>query len=210
MFWNILAATFCLLAPLLHAAEPLALFNGKNLDGWTFDVIDPDVEPTAIWSVADGLLICKGRPPGVIRTGKDFENYELTIEWRWAPDKKPGNSGLLVHASTPRTIFVWPKSLEVQLGNGDAGDFWMLGETVTVPDSTAQGRRWLKRQDSVEKPPGEWNTMRVRCKGNTITVWVNEVLMNEGTNLSASKGAICLQSEGGEIHFRKIELTPVE
>ena len=43
-----------------------------------------------------------------------------------------------------------------------------------------------------------------------ITVWVNGVLMNEGTDLSATKGAICLQSEGGEIHFRKVELTPIK
>jgi hypothetical protein len=34
--------------------------------------------------------------------------------------------------------------------------------------------------------------------------------MNEGTGLSATRGAICLQCEGGEIHFRKIELTPIE
>jgi hypothetical protein len=52
--------------------------------------------------------------------------------------------------------------------------------------------------------------MKVRCKGDTITVWVNGVLMNEGTGLSASKGAICLQSEGAEIHFRKVELVSLE
>jgi hypothetical protein len=210
MIREILAATLILLAPFVSAAESVALFNGKNLDGWTFDIIDPEVKPEAVWSVADGILICKGRPPGVIRTAKDYENYDLAIEWRWAPDKKPGNSGLLVHASTPRDRFVWPKSLEVQLGTGDAGDFWMIGETVTVPNASAQGRRWMKRQDSVEKPPGEWNTMRVRCKGDTISVWVNDVLMNEGAGLSTSKGAICLQSEGAEIHFRKVELKPLD
>ncbi len=199
-----------MLPAILLAAEPQALFNGKNLNGWTFDVMDPEVKPDAVWSVADGLLVCRGRPPGVIRTEKDYSSYELTIEWRWAPGQKPGNSGLLVHASTPRQMFVWPKSLEVQLGTGNAGDFWMIGETVTVANATAQGRRWLKRQESTEKPPGEWNTMKVRCKDDTITVWVNGVLMNEGSGLSATKGAICLQSEGGEIHFRKVGLTPIE
>jgi len=192
------------------AAEPQPLFNGKNLEGWIFDVIDPHVKPEAVWSVADGLLVCKGRPPGVIRSTKEYSNYDLTVEWRWAPGGKPGNSGLLVHASTPRERFVWPKSLEVQLGSGDAGDFWMIGETVTVANATPQGRRWIKRQESVEKPPGEWNTMKVRCKGDIITVWVNGVLMNEGSGVSANKGAICLQSEGVEIHFRKVEVTPLE
>ncbi len=199
-----------LLPSIVLAAEPQALFNGKNLDGWTFDVIDPEVKPDAIWSVADGVLICKGRPPGVIRSEKEFSNYELAVEWRWAPGGKPGNCGVLVHASKPRERFVWPKSLEVQLASGDAGDFWMIGETVTVANATPQDRRWMKRQESTEKPPGEWNTMKVICKNDTITVWVNGVLMNEGTGLSATKGAICLQSEGGEIHFRKVELTPLE
>ena len=193
----------------LTAAEPQKLFNGKDLEGWTFDGIDPKVKPTEVWSVADGNLVCKGKPPGVIRTRADYQNYELTVEWRWAPGGKPGNSGLLVHASKPREMFVWPKSLEVQLGTGNAGDFWMIGETVTVTGTTPAGRRLIKRQESTEKPAGEWNHMKVRCQGDKITVWVNGTLMNEGTGLSATKGAICLQSEGAEIHFRKVELTPI-
>lgn len=208
---RILLSCLLLVSPvLLNAAEPVALFNGKDLAGWTFDVIDSEVKPEAIWSVSDGLLVCKGKPPGVIRTVKDdYSNYELTLEWRWVPGGKPGNSGLLIHASKPREMFVWPKSLEVQLGSGNAGDFWMIGEKVTVAGSTPQGRRWLKRQESTEKPPGEWNTMRVRCHGENVTVWVNDTLMNEGTGLTATRGAICLQSEGAEIHFRKVELTPI-
>lgn len=198
-------------AVLMAAAEPTPLFNGRNLDGWTFDVIQPDVKPEAVWSVTDGLLVCKGRPPGVIRTTRnDFSNYELTVEWRWALGGKPGNSGVLIHASKPREMFVWPKSIEVQLGSGNAGDFWMIGEKLRVEGAEPQGRRWLKRQDSVEKPPGEWNTMQVRCKGDQVSVRVNGVLMNEASGLSATSGAICLQSEGAEIHFRKVEVRPLQ
>ena len=49
------------------AAEPIQLFNGKDLTGWAFDVQD-NADPQTIWSVQDGLLICKGKPAGVIRT----------------------------------------------------------------------------------------------------------------------------------------------
>jgi hypothetical protein len=199
-----------LMSTLLQAAEPQALFNGKDFSGWSFDNIDPKVEAGTVWSVRDGMLVCQGRPPGVIRSDKEFSNYELNLEWRWAPDTKPENSGVLIHASTPREAFVWPKSIEVQLAAGHAGDFWMIGEKVTVAGSEAQGRRWLKKSASAEKPPGEWNRMRIRCEGEKVTVWVNGTLMNEGTGLSATRGAICLQCEGGEIHFRKIELTPIE
>lgn len=199
-----------LMSTLLHAAEPQALFNGKDFSGWSFDNIDPKVEAGTVWSVRDGILVCQGRPPGVIRSDKEFSNYELNLEWRWAPDTKPENSGVLIHASTPREAFVWPKSIEVQLAAGHAGDFWMIGEKVTVAGSEAQGRRWVKKAASAEKPPGEWNRMRIRCEGAKVMVWVNGTLMNEGTGLSATRGAICLQCEGGEIHFRKIELTPIE
>jgi hypothetical protein len=59
--------------------------------------------------------------------------------------------------------------------------------------------------DNSEKPVGEWNTMKVRCDGNKITVWVNGDLVNEGL-ATASKGQIALQAEGSEVEFRKVEL----
>ena len=201
---------FLLFAAVIHAAEPRPLFNGKDFTGWTFDVIDPEVKPEAVWSVSKGIIICKGRPPGVMRTADEFSNYELTLEWRWPAGGKPGNSGVLVHASKPREMFVWPKSVEVQLGHENAGDFWMIGETLTVAGTQPQGRRWWKKGESAEKPPGQWNLARIRCEAGSIRVFVNGTLVNEGTGLSATKGAICLQSEGNEIHFRKISLLPLK
>lgn len=195
---------------LLPAAEPQILFNGKDFEGWTFDSLVPEVKSEAVWSVKEGILICKGRPPGVMRTVKNFSNYELIVEWRWAPGAKPGNSGVLIHASKPKEMFAWPKSIEVQLAHGNAGDLWMIGETLTVADSQPQGRRWWKKGEGDEKPPGEWNTARIRCQGDNVKIWINGRLMNEGAGLSVTEGAICLQSELGEVHFRKVELTPIE
>ena len=209
MFWKIFARLLIVISS-LQAGEPQLLFNGEDFTGWTFDIIDPAVNPESVWSVSGGILICKGHPPGVMRTVKDYSNYELNLEWRWAPGAKPGNSGVLIHASKPRQIFVWPKSVEIQLGNGNAGDFWMIGETLTVANAQPQGRRWWKNGEGDEKPPGEWNSARIRCDDKKVTVWVNGTLINEGLNLGAIQGAICLQSEGGEVHFRKIALTPLE
>lgn len=208
MIREILAGLF--LSSVIHAADPQPLFNGKDLTGWTFDLIDPKIQPDSIWKVAEGVIVCKGRPPGVMRTDKEFSNYELTVEWRWAPGGKPGNSGVLIHATKPRELFVWPKSIEVQLGTGNAGDFWTIGEKLTVAGTEPKGRRWVKKAESSEKPPGEWNTIRIRCEGAKVTTWVNGTLMNEATDLSTTKGAICLQCEDKEVHFRKVELTPIE
>lgn len=195
---------------ILNAADPTPLFNGKDFEGWVFDNIDPKATPESVWSVSEGVLICKGRPPGVMRTVKNYSNYELIVEWRWAPDTKPENSGILIHASKPKDMFAWPKSVEIQLAHQNAGDFWMIGENLIVAGSEPQGRRWVKKPESGEKPPGEWNAAKVRCEGDKVTVWINGILMNEGTGLSTTKGAICLQAEGGEVHFRKVALTAIE
>jgi hypothetical protein len=49
----------------------------------------------------------------------------------------------------------------------------------------------------------------VTVKGNTVTVTVNGVLQNKGTDAYADAGQICLQSEGGAIEFRNITIEPL-
>ncbi|MGH8020467.1 MAG: 3-keto-disaccharide hydrolase [Opitutaceae bacterium] len=200
----------CAGAPLLPAAEWQSLFDGKTFAGWTFDVKDGSA-PEAIWSTRDGVLVVDGqdKPPGVIRTTESYENYELELEWRWPG--KPGNCGVLVHCSTPRRMSVWPQSLEVQLAHENAGDFWMIGETIVVPETQIsenpkQDRRRLNLTDDSEKPAGEWNTMRIVARGDTVTVHVNGERVNHGTDCSAAEGAIALQAEGADIEFRNIRL----
>ena len=61
----------------------------------------------------------------------------------------------------------------------------------------------------VEKPAGEWNRMEVICDGDTITNLVNGFVVNVGTRSSLTEGKIMFQSEGAEIHFRKIEVRPL-
>ena len=115
-----------------------------------------------------------------------------------------------------------PKSLEVQMMSGDAGDFWCIVEDIEVPDmETRRGpkenwgitegkeRRVINLTDGSEKPVGEWNAMTIECRGNTIKVWVNGDLVNDGFNCTASKGQIAVQAEGSEVEFRKLLLTPL-
>ncbi len=60
-----------------------------------------------------------------------------------------------------------------------------------------------------EKPHTEWNTMEVIARGDTLTCNVNGRTVNKATNLNLTKGRIGLQSESGEIYFRRIELFPL-
>ena len=120
---------------LLQPAKPVQLFNGKDLSGWHMDVpeLDKNPEGTKPFIVRDGTLVSLGNPGGHLITDKVYENYKLEVQYRFT--KQPGNCGVLVHASKPRTLYgMFPKSIEVQLQSGDAGDFWCIGENIEVPD----------------------------------------------------------------------------
>jgi len=206
------------------SAEPL--FNGKDLTGWTPDVPSADGKPETPPSfvVRDGLLVSKGDPKGHLVSDKSYSNYKLEVEYRFPG--KPGNCGVLVHASEPRNLYkMFPKSIEVQMNSGDAGDFWCIGENIEVPDmekrrprkegqnfggTAADARRILNLTDDSEKPLGEWNTMVIECKNDEVIVHVNGVLVNHGTKSTASSGKLALQAEGTEVEFRKVDLTPLK
>ena len=71
-------------------------------------------------------------------------------------------------------------------------------------------RRIVNLTDGSEKPLGDWNKMIIECVGNTIRVWVNGDLVNDGFDCTASKGQIAVQAEGAEVEFRKLQLTSLE
>jgi len=93
-----------------------SLFNGKDLGGWHVDVPEMDTNSKAInpFIVRNGMLVSLGIPNGHLITDAIYQNYRLEVEYRFAG--KPGNCGVLVHASTPRALYkMFPKSLEVQV-----------------------------------------------------------------------------------------------
>jgi len=185
-----------------------ALWNGKDFTGWKLFVPDPNVDVNTVWSVKEGVIHCTGSPAGYMRTLTDYANYKLHVEWRWPG--RPGNSGVLLHASGPDKV--WPKSIEAQLQARSAGDFWVIGGTDFKEHTTGHeggGRRVPKKEKSSEKRRGEWNKYDIVCKGDTIRVLVNGVLQNEATECTVTAGTIGFQSEGSPIEFRNIYLEPV-
>lgn len=67
----------------------------------------------------------------------------------------------------------------------------------------------MRGPNDVEKPVGAWNRMEVFCDGGTITNVLNDVVVNVGAEARPRKGKILFQTEGAEIHFRKIEVRPL-
>jgi hypothetical protein len=191
----------------VEPVKPIALFNGQNLSGWTYHLEKPDVKPESVWSVQEGVLRCTGQPAGYLITKENnFENYALTLQWRWPG--KGGNNGVLVHVTTPGELGVWPKCFEVQLASGQAGEFWVIGTTLEVknPATHVEGRQYKTLITQSERPLGQWNSMEITCIRDEIQVRVNGYIVNQATKLSQQRGAIALQSEGAPIEFREIML----
>lgn len=200
------------------AAEPgkaRQLFNGQNLDGWEAFLVEPGVKMEDVWSVKDGVLVCKGEPMGYLATKQNFTSFKLVVEWRWP--EEPGNSGVLMRITgEPKAL---PKCVEAQLKHGNAGDVYGF-HGFTLSGDESRMRRvenhelagtlvGVSAMKDAEKPAGEWNTYEITLKGGTLSVKVNGEKVNEATDVDVVAGKIALQSEGGVIHIRKVELTPL-
>lgn len=199
-----------------------SLFNGKDFTGWDkylgprydkglekFDSqpIGLNNDPDNVFSVVKmdgkGVMRFTGQHFGGISTTEEFENYHLQLQFKWgelkwAPrDKDKRDSGLLYHAVGPQGQgwFFWMRSHELQIQEGDCGDFWgVAGSTVTAPakklkeneyvfdpagerltfggGSNKASSRLIKARDG-EKPNGEWNTVDLYCYGDTSVHVVN-------------------------------------
>ena len=203
--------------------ESISLFNGEDLSGWHIDVPKMDEEPDARnpFIIRDSMLVSLGTPGGHLITDQKYSDYRLVVEYRFVGE--PGNCGVLVHASTPRSLYdMFPKSIEVQMMHENAGDFWCIVEDIKVDDMEArrgppeewginegEKRRILNLTDDSEKPLGEWNRMVIETLGDEIKVWVNDDLVNHGYDATARSGQIAVQAEGAEVEFRKLMLSPI-
>ncbi len=201
-----------------ESRQTKSLFNGINLDGWHVDIplLDSLPNETPAFIVREGNLVSLGEPRGHLITNAIYQDYRLEVVYRFTG--KPGNCGVLVHASTPRALYeMFPKSIEVQMEHQNAGDFWVIVEDITCENMVARrgpkekwgitegkNRRIKNLTDGSERPLGEWNTMVVECLGDKIKVWVNGDLVNYGFNATVSSGNIAIQAEGAEVEFRKI------
>jgi len=198
-------------------AEGIDLFDGKTLDGWEFFLVDPKLKMEDVWSVEDGLLVCKGKPMGYLATTKEYKSFKLIVEWRWPADVKPTNSGVLMRITgKPMPL---PKCTEAQLQHGKAGDIYgFQGFKVAGPEDRFISAEndfigklsGVKKIKDAEKEPGQWNRYDITLDGGKMTLVVNGETVNEATDVDVIAGKIGLQSEGGPIQFRTVKLIPIE
>jgi hypothetical protein len=200
-------------------AEPatIALFNGRDLEGWRFHVVEPGIPIEEVWSVRDGLLVTTGKPFGYLFTKALFENFRLRVEWRWPEGVEPTNSGVLLRMDeTPRSFLT--KCVEAQLRHGNAGD--IIGfygfEVAGDPDRSFDREhpvleriKGVRKIEDAERAPGEWNEYIITLKADRLELEINGIKVNQAHGLTISQGAIGLQSEGGPVEFRTVEIIPL-
>ncbi len=193
--------------------DPLAfkyLFNKKNLNGW---VNVNTAEDT--WKVKKGILISTGKPIGVMRTDRQYENFILEIEWKHM--EAGGNSGVFVWSEgtqfgdDPLTKAIEVQMLELEWAPmHNQTDAYVHGELFptmgmkAIPDNPRG-----TRSKSLEKRcrgKGEWNKYVVVCVDGTVKLSVNGKFVNGLRGSERKKGYICLEAEGAEIHFRNIRI----
>ncbi|MFH0757445.1 MAG: DUF1080 domain-containing protein [Bacteroidota bacterium] len=182
----------------IHAqTEPI--FNGKDLTGWT-------IYGTEKWYVEDGLLVCESGPDkeyGYLGTEKEYDDFELTLEFRQGAD---GNSGVFFRSSIEGTIITgW--QVEVAPPGSNTGGIY-----------ESYGRGWLITPDpELDKflRFGDWNTMKIRVTGDQVDTWLNgnKMISLKDAKIGEGKGIIALQIHSGggiKVQWRNLKIRVLE
>ena len=184
------------------------LFNGKDLSGWVPVNVAPET-----FTAADGLIVSTGKPKGILRTERPYENFILELEYRHIVPK--GNAGLFIWSDAlPFVGKPFSRAIEVQILDGQNNDFFtshgdvfaIQGATMRPDRPHPKGAMRSLPSERRARPAPEWNHYRVTCKDGTITLAVNGKEVSGGSECVPRKGYICLEAEGTECHFRNIRL----
>ncbi len=173
--------------------QPVELFNGRDLTGWK----PLETGRPLGWVVEDGIL--KNVPPAANLVSEQmFWNFELYAEYRL---QKGSNSGIGLRGR-----------YEIQI----IDDY---GRPPSVQSHGAVYSR-IAPKVNASKPPGEWQSLRVRLIGREVTVILNGIPVIERgiiEGLTAMghdpyedrPGPISIQGDHREIEIRKLTVTPL-
>ena len=184
------------------------LFNGKNFSGW----VPVNTAPTT-WLIKDNMLICSGKPIGELRTERMYQNFIMEVEWRHMKPK--GNAGIFVWADDitargqPFHRGVEVQVLENSYGNTRGytthGDIFPIHGATMTPVNGRGGSRAFPVENR-SRPSPEWNHYRIVCNDGNISLAVNGKVVTKGKNSNPRKGYICIESEGGVVHYRNMRI----
>jgi hypothetical protein len=152
--------------PAPAAGDWRPLFDGQTTKGWRG--FKQKQIPDG-WKVVDGALTRVAQAGDIVSDG-EFENFELTLDWKIA---KGANSGIFYRldesAAEPE---MWTAAPEYQVidDRGYPGPLKPTQKTAANYDLQPPGR-------DATKPAGEWNTTRIVANGSHVEHWLNGQLI---------------------------------
>ena len=229
------AVVVCMAASDFAAGDELASLPKAFVDGtapgWQplterdFQNVNCNVDT---WSWDGTTVRCTGQPVGVVRSRKQYTNFELVAQWRHL--RAGGNSGIFVWTTDEALKDLQPGQLprggiEVQvldLGYKDQyekssgkkadwftthGDVFPVGTAKMKPfePTSPGGERSFPRKE-LSKGVGQWNHYYVRCVNGEVRLWVNGEEVSGGTDCEPRSGYLCLESEGAPVEFRHVRI----
>lgn len=193
------------------------MFSGVDLRGWK-----PISTPASTWTYEGELLVCSGKPIGELRTERMYQNFILDLQWRHMVPG--GNAGIFVWAddiTAPGVPFhrgVEVQVLENAYGNTNShtthGDIFPIHGATMIPILGRGGSRAFPAEFR-SLPSPQWNHYRIVCNQGEVSLAVNGKFVTQGKGAVPSKGYICLESEGGVVHYRNVRIkelpeTPID
>lgn len=166
------------------AATPVALFDGKTLDGWTVVTCEAEVQ--------DGAILIKAGN-GLVQTKEQYADFILEVEWKTLKEER-WDSGIYIRYDEVPKGRPWPAAYQVNLAQGQEGNL------VGIPAGKSKGL--------VEDR--EWNRFRLTVRGTKAALEINGKPAWEADGLKQPKGYISLQAEvpgGGQFLFRNVRIT---
>jgi hypothetical protein len=169
--------------------EWLALFNGKDLAGWTpkFTGHALGVNHGETFRVKDGVLrvVYEGYSQfegtfGHLFYQAPYSNYVLRLDYRFVGDQVPGgpgwalrNSGVMLHCQAPETMGLdqkFPVSLEAQLLGGDGTDERATGNLCTPGTHVVMQEKQITKHcipsGSTTFHGTQWVTVELEVRGH--------------------------------------------
>ncbi|OHX64811.1 hypothetical protein NH26_23270 [Flammeovirga pacifica] len=171
--------------------------------------------PADLFIIEDEVIRFHGKKIAYLMTDKSYENFELSLEYRWNTDStfikrsKNKNSGVMYLISPLIQDKIWPKGIQFQVKEGNTGDIILIdGYSLDVEDAKQAGKNIIAtRYKDSSNATGDWNTITIRSRKGEIIQKLNGKVINKGKNPETQKGKILLQYEGYPIDFRNITIT---
>ena len=191
-----------------QAADWVALFNGKNLDGWT---APGGGKPGDGWAIEDGALLRKTKA-GDIWTKARYGDFVLELEFQ-----AQGNSGVFIRTDNPKDNV--QTGIEIQV------------DKPRPPGKHSVGAVYDLQAPSKNTATEGWNKMVITARGSVLKVqlngeeiadvnldrWTEPGLNPDGTKNKFKtalkdfkrEGHIGFQDHGAEVAFRNVRIKPL-